>query len=122
MIDALVAGRLHGAPEIKTSQKGKRYAAAHVRAFDGGGKVIRVYVVAFAESAINALLALKDGDSVALTGELTPKAYIGQHGDALPRLDLLAHAVLTEYHVERKREAMGAAFDEPPAAEEVPRG
>ncbi|MGB6488764.1 MAG: hypothetical protein WBE91_17930, partial [Steroidobacteraceae bacterium] len=60
-------------------------------------------------TAVTALLALQDGDSGALAGELTPKVYTPQSGEPRPSLDLLAHAVLTEYHIARKRNAVQEA-------------
>lgn len=108
MIDALIAGRLHGPPKIRTSQSGKRFATCTVRTATRDGAALFVNVIAFHAGAITALLALSDGDSVAISGELTPKVYIPQEGEPRPSLDLLAHAVLTEYHVERNRRAIVA--------------
>jgi single-stranded DNA-binding protein len=106
MIDALISGRIHRAPQARSSNSGKRYATATVRTATRDGNALFVNVIAFEESAANALLALSDGDSVALAGELTPKVYTPQNGEPRPSLDLLAHAVLTEYHVARKRRAV----------------
>jgi hypothetical protein len=64
-------------------------------------------VIAIAESAVTALLALGDGDSVALSGELTPKVWQPKDGgEPRPTLDLLAHAILTLYHVQHKRQGV----------------
>ena len=106
MIDALIAGRLYGKPAERTTSAGKPFATAKVRVSTRDGDALFVNVIAFAESAVTALLALSDGDSIALTGELTPKVYTPNSGEPRPSLDLLAHAVLTEYHVSRKRQAM----------------
>lgn len=106
-IDALIQGTLHRAPQARTSQNGKRFATASVRTATRDGAAIFVSVIAFSESAVTALLALEDGDSVALAGELTPKVYTPRDGgEPRPSLDLLAHRVLTEYHVARKRKAV----------------
>jgi hypothetical protein len=59
------------------------------------GEGLFVNVIAFAAPAVEALLALAEGDSVAL-----------KNGDARPSFDLGAHAVLTVYHVTRKRQAV----------------
>ena len=106
MIDALIAGRIHGTPSSRTSSNGNPFATAKVRVSVRTGEAYFVNVIAFAPSAVTALLALSDGDSVALTGELTPKVYVPKEGEPRPSLDLLAHAVLTEYHVQRKRQAV----------------
>jgi single-stranded DNA-binding protein len=116
VIDALVAGRLHGGPKSRTSKSGDRYATAVVRTSLRDGSAVFCNVITFAEAAVTALLALSDGDSVALAGELTPKVYVPQSGDPRPSLDLLAHALLTEYHVARKRQAVRRG-DRPEQAE-----
>jgi hypothetical protein len=46
-------------------------------------------------------MALDAGDSVSLSGVLTPKVWQGK-----PALDLVAHGIITVYHVTRKRKAM----------------
>lgn len=106
MIDALIAGRIYGKPSERTSNNGNYYAVAKVRVSVRDGEAYFVNVIAFDEAAIGALLALSDGDSVALSGELTPKVYQPKEGPPRPSLDLLAHAVLTAYHVSRKRQAV----------------
>ena len=70
------------------------------------GECSFVNVIAFSETAMTTLLALVDGDSVAIAGELKVSVYTDKEGTTKPSLDLTAHAVLTEYHVQRKRRAM----------------
>lgn len=107
MIDALIAGRLYGKATEREAKNGSRYAVCKVRvATTGGDGPIFVSVIAFSHSAIDTLLVLTDGDSVALVGELTPKVWTDKEGVAKPALDIVAHAVLTEYHVQRKRKAL----------------
>ena len=113
MIDALIAGRLHGQPTARTGKSGKPFAVAKVRAAAGDGESLFVSVIAFDEAPCKALLALSDGDSVALSGSLTPKVWTDRDGNTRPSLDLVAHQVLTSYHVTRKR----AAVRPPPAPE-----
>jgi hypothetical protein len=65
-----------------------------------------VSVIAFDAAAVEALAALGPGDAASLAGELTPKVYVPKDGgEPRPSLDLLAHAVLTPYAVERRRRA-----------------
>lgn len=109
MIDALIGGTVHGAPKSRTSGAGNPFATAVVRAGARDGSAIFVNVIAFDGAACSALLALSAGDTVAIAGELTPKVYTPQNGEPRPSLDLLAHCVLTEYHVARKRKAVQAA-------------
>ena len=53
-----------------------------------------------------ALLALQAGEPVALAGELTPKVWTPPGGEPRPVLDMVAHAVLTTYAVQRRRKAV----------------
>ncbi len=113
MIDALVAGRIFGTPEQRTARNGSTYTTAKIRVPMANGEATFVNVIAFRESVITALLALQDGDSAALAGELKAGAYLAKDGMPKPSLDLTVHAVLTEYHVARKRKAVAT---EPKAA------
>ena len=65
-------------------------------------------VIAFETVAITALMALDAGDSVSLSGALTPKVWQGK-----PALDLVAHGILTSYHVNRKRKAVAEPASAP---------
>lgn len=105
MIDALIAGRLHGQPQQRTGQSGKPFSTAKIRAASGSGESVFVNAIAFNANVQAALLAMGDGDSVALSGALTPKTWTDREGVAHPALDLVAHAVVTPYHVSRKRQA-----------------
>ena len=106
MIDGLISGKLYGCAESRTGQSGTVFVTAKVRAAGGDGESIFVNVIAFADDAKAALLALDDGDSVALAGTLTPKVWEDKNGATRPALDMVAHAVLTAYHVQRKRKAV----------------
>jgi single-stranded DNA-binding protein len=107
MIDALIAGKLYGKPRQLTAKNGNPYATAKVRAAAGDGESLFVNVIAFNGGACVALLALDDGEPVALSGSLTPKVWTDREGQPRPALDMVAHQVLTTYHVTRKRAAAG---------------
>ena len=110
MIDALVAGKIHKQPQSRVASNGKRFCTTVLRASGRDGNGLFVSVIAFSQTACDALLALDEGDSVALAGELTPKIYTPRDGsEPRPSLDLVAHRVLSEYHVTRKRKAMADA-------------
>jgi single-stranded DNA-binding protein len=115
MIDALIAGRLYGHAEERAGQAGSTFVTCKVRTARDAGDAIMCNVIAFDEEVRRALLALGDGDSVALSGALTPKVWTDKQGNARPALDLIAHAVLTPYHVARKRRA---ALGKPDAEED----
>lgn len=105
MIDALIAGKLQGQPAQRIGKTGKPFVTAKVRTHVGDGDVF-VNVITFSESSKAALLALNDGDSVALSGALKPTAWTDREGVARPSLDMTVSAVLTAYHVTKKRKAV----------------
>ncbi len=84
MIDALIAGKLYGQPAERTSKTGKPFAVAKVRAAAGDGESLFVNVIAFDAGPCAALLALADGDSVALAGSITPKVWTDKRATAAP--------------------------------------
>lgn len=112
MIDALIAGKVYGQPKQMTSKAGKPFATAKVRAAAGEGEALFVNVISFDADTVAALLALGDGDSVALAGSLTPKVWTDREGNHRPAVDLVAHQVLTTYHVTRKRKAVQKPVDQ----------
>ena len=114
MIDGLIAGKLYGTPKEHTSKTGKPFAVAKVRCAAGDGESQFVNVIAFDANTCTALLALGDGDSVALAGMLTPKVWIDKDGNARPTLDIVAAQVLTAYHVTRKRKAVANGRNQGP--------
>ncbi|CAB3778567.1 single-stranded DNA-binding protein [Paraburkholderia caffeinilytica] len=104
MIDGLIGGKVYGKPTERVGGSGKRFVTAKVRAASGGESLF-VNVIAFDDGAKAALLALDDGDPVALVGAFTPKAWVDKNGDAKPALDMVAHGVLSAYQVKHKRQA-----------------
>ena len=104
MIDCLIQGRLHAAPQQRTSKNGKPFATAKLIAAGGDGESLFVNLIAFDAAAVHALLALAAGDSVAVAGTATPRAYV-KDGEPRASLDVTAQQVLTAYHVTRKRSA-----------------
>lgn len=115
MIDALIAGKLYGQATQRPSKNGgKPFVTAKVRAAGGGGESIFVNVIAFDDTPCNALMALGEGDSVCLSGALTPKVWTDREGQHHPALDMVAHQVLTAYHVSRKRNAVANDRPAPP--------
>ena len=70
------------------------------------GEAVFVNVIAFDRDLGATLMALGDGDSVSLSGALTPKAWTDRNGEARPSLDMVVHAVLTAYQVNRQRKTV----------------
>lgn len=106
MIDGLIGGKLYGKPAKRVGQSGKAFVVAKVRTPTGEGESLFVNVIAFSESVGATLLTLEDGDSISLSGSLTPKVWTDKNGDARPVLDMVAHAAITAYHVTRKRQVV----------------
>jgi single-stranded DNA-binding protein len=106
MIETLVSGKLQGQPEQRTAKTGRAYVQAKMRVSAGANEVHFVRVAAFTDSACAALLALGDGDALAVAGTLKPGAWLDRDGKAKPNLDLVAAQVLTVYHLKRRREAV----------------
>ena len=60
-------------------------------------------VIAFDDGPVAALLALNDGDSVAVVGPLKVSTWQDKEGNHRPGLDLVAHQVMSLYAVRHKR-------------------
>lgn len=115
MIDALIAGRIYGAAVKRTAANGNSFVTAKVRVPTHDGEAAFANVLTFSQSCGEALLALQDGDSTSLSGELKVSVYQAKDGAWRPSLDLTAHVVLTAYHVARRRLAMRKPDDAPDA-------
>ncbi len=70
--------------------------------------MVSVNLIAFDERVCIALLALSQGESVAVTGPVKPKVWAPEGGEPRVMVDVVAHAVLTVYAVNKKRRAAGA--------------
>ncbi len=109
MIEGLITGTLVGLAEQRQGKNDTTFVLAKVKATSGEGESLIVNVIAFAAEACAALLALDEGDSLALSGALTPKVWTDKQGNTRPALDLVASQVLTVYHVDRKRAILGGS-------------
>lgn len=123
MIEGLIAGKLVGVAETREGKNGTSFALAKVKAIAGDGESLIVNVIAFATEASSALMALDDGDALALSGALTPKVWTDKQGNTRPAMDMIATQVLTAYQVNRKRMELGfpAMSNEPNETDSVKR-
>lgn len=103
MIEGLVTGTLIGRAEERQGKHDSAFVLVKVKTQSGEGESLIVNVIAFAAEARVALLALDEGDTVAVSGALTPKVWTDKQGNTRPALDLVASQVLSVYHVDRKR-------------------
>jgi single-stranded DNA-binding protein len=88
---------MYGHAEERSGQAGSAYVMCKVRAATDDGDTIFCNVIAFNDAVRSALLALADGESVSLSGALTPKVWTDKQGNVRPALDLVAHAVLSAH-------------------------
>jgi hypothetical protein len=95
MIDGLVAGRLMGDASRRVDKSGRTFVVARVLARNRADEEFIVNVIAFDAAPCADLLALADGDAIALAGALTPKVWTDKQGIARPSLDLIAQRVLS---------------------------
>ncbi len=107
MIEGLITGTLVGLAEQRQGKNDTSFVLAKVKAVPGEGESLIVNVIAFAAEACAALLALDEGDTLAVSGALSPKVWTDKQGNTRPALDMVASQVLTVYHVDRKRAATG---------------
>ena len=103
MIEGLVAGTLVGLAETRQGKHGSSFVLAKVKAACGDGESVIVNVISFSNEACAALMALDDGDAVALAGALTPKVWTDKQGNTRPALDMVATQVLSAYHAAKKQ-------------------
>ena len=104
MIDGLIAGKVYGQPQSKNDTNGKPYALGKVRTATKEGESLFVSVIVFGD-AVRPFMALSDGDSVALAGSLSPKAWSDKTtGEPRAALDMQVQQVLTIHQLRKKRE------------------
>lgn len=90
---------------------------AKLRVATAEGESTFVSVVAFDDVPVAALLALKEGDSVAVTGPLKVGTWQDKDGNHRPALDVVAQQVMNLYQVRHKRNAQGdGGYASPPPA------
>lgn len=111
MFDALLSGRLRGVATLRTAANGSLYATFRLGVPSKTGESLLCSCVAFSKTVIEAVQSLDDGDSIAVSGEAAISTWSDRGGAARHGLEVTAHAVLTAYHVGRKRKATGTAAD-----------
>ncbi len=97
MIEGLITDTLVGLAEQRQGKNDTSFVLAKVKATPGEGESLIVNVIAFAAEACADLLALDEGDTLALSGTLTPKVWTDKQGNTRPALDMAARQVQTVY-------------------------
>ena len=103
-ITALVTGRLIADPERRTGTSGKPFTLAKIAAVGDDGDAL-VSVIAFG-SVAEQLAEFGKGDTLAITGRAKVNTWADREGNAKAGLSVTADALLTAYHLRRKRAAV----------------
>ena len=94
MIEGLIAGHIWGDPEKRVGKNNSIFVVAKVRAQGTQPELVIVNVIAFDNAVSKALLELRDGDAVSLSGSLLPKVWIDKQGVSRAALDMIAGRVM----------------------------
>lgn len=98
MIDGLVAGRLMGDASRRVDKAGRGFIVARMLARNRADEEFIVNVIAFDDAPCEALLALRDGEGLSVSGALTPRVWTDRQGVVRPSLDMVAVQVMTAHH------------------------
>ena len=105
-ITILASGRLVADPERRTGASGKPFTLAKIAATTDDGDAL-VSVIAFGSVAVQ-LAEMGKGDTLALTGRGKVSTWTDREGAHKAGLSVAADALLTVYHLRRKRAAVAA--------------
>lgn len=94
MMRALITGNLYGDPQARTSQAGKSFTTAKVRADGKDGSVVWVSLVAFGELA-ERLATLKANNAVAVSGKVEVNAYLNKADEPAAGLSIVVDELAT---------------------------
>ena len=91
---ALITGTLYGDPQARTSQAGKSFTTAKIKADGKDGSTLWVSIIAFNDLA-DRLLTLKANAAVALSGKLEVSAYTAKDGTPAAGLSVVVDELAT---------------------------
>ena len=96
MIRALITGTIYSEPQARTSQAGKQYATAKLKADSGKGDggVVWCLLVAFGEQAAR-LLTLAQGAALSVSGKAEVNGWIDKQGEPKAGLSLVVDDLAT---------------------------
>ena len=118
MIRALITGTIYGEPQARTSQAGKKYATAKVKADSGKGEggVVWCSIIAFGEQAAR-LMTLANGAALSVSGKAEVNAYTNKQGEPAAGLSIVADDLAT---LKGKPRAQGERSGQPRANGSAP--
>lgn len=94
MIRALVSGVLYGEPQARTSQAGKPFTTAKLKADGKDGATVWCSIIAFGEQA-ERLASLPANSAVAVSGKVELSAWLDKAGLPAAGLSLVADEIAT---------------------------
>jgi single-stranded DNA-binding protein len=104
VISALILGELIADPVQRTTATGKPFGTATVRSGAGAGSVL-IGLSTFSATAVEKLLQLRKGDSLAATGTMELNVWTDREGRERRDWRLTASAILTQYEAGKRRKA-----------------
>lgn len=111
-LDVLCTGRLVKPAETRQAKSGSTYAVAQLSvAIEGDEAGVLCSLIAFRDTAVEALLVLGPGDAVSVAGRARVTTWTGRDGEAKAGLSIVVEQVMSVYAVRRKREAVQARDD-----------
>ena len=112
MLNILATGTLVADPRSRTSATGKTFATAQMRVPAEDADPMLVSIIAFNADAVQALLALQRGDSVAIAGRAKLTSW-EKDGEQRHGLSVTADRVLTAYAAGKARKAARESEEAP---------
>ena len=94
MMRALITGQLYGEPQARTSQAGKAFTTAKVRADGKDGASLWISLVAFGELA-ERLALMRANNAIAVSGKVELSAYLNKAGEPAAGLSIVVDELAT---------------------------
>ena len=104
MIRAMVSGTLHDAPTVRTSQSGKPFTTAKLRADAADGGTVWCSLVAFGDVA-ERLATLKAGQAISVSGRAKLSSWLVKSGEPAAGLSVVVDELIALRGKPRPRDA-----------------
>lgn len=104
MLSVLCSGSLVSDPRERTTQAGKSFATASMRVPAEDGEALLASLIAFDAGAVSALLALRKGDALAVSGRGKLTEW-EKNGEQRHGLSVTVDRVLSAYQAGKARKA-----------------
>ncbi len=94
MIRALLTGTLHADPQTRTSQSGKPYCTARLRADTGDNNTVWCSLIAFGQEG-ERLTSMKAGTAISVSGRAKLSSWLGKDGSPAAGLSVVVDELAT---------------------------